>query len=297
MELCKGVTGKAYYEYMPGFSSLRSVFAGSKLSAALLGVAALGFAVTASASSERWDYIVMCDHDADTGQEVGYLMLHVDLNVGGSTTASAATSASKAEIAGGKSIEPQVGPVGPVTAAIGKSIEPKVDTAGRQAEQVVMSAMSGEGNFDGALQIVATRAEALNDFLPGLSKFLLARQTGDTEGFKQWTLTPKALQVRAAKDAATGGTVVTYNRVVAELRVQIKLGPDYRTVMAGLEGKNDSDFQAAIDKVILATDQQKNGGIDYGSFAVEVLTSLKDRKAPVPYTQRSMDAGITNSAQ
>lgn len=265
--------------YMPGFSLLRSILAGPKLAALVLGLAALGLATQARASMDRWDYIVMTDTAADSGQEVGYLMLHVDLRIGGTPTASAANSHAT-----------------PVTTAV-KAVAPKVDAASRQAEQVVMSAMSGEGNFDHALQIVAGRAETLKEFMPGLSKFLLARQTGDTEGFKQWTLTPKALQVRAAKDAATGATVVTYNRVVAELRVQIKLGPDYRTVMAGLASKNDSDFRAAIDKVVLATDKLKNGGTDYGTYTVEVLNSLKVRKAPVPYTQSSMNAGITNSAQ
>ncbi len=67
--------------------------------------------------------------------------------------------------------------------------------------------------------------------------------------------------------------------------------------MAGLQSPNDTAFQAAVDKVVLATNKATNGGIDYGDYAVQVVNSLKNRKAPVPYTQASMALGITNSAQ
>ncbi len=40
--------------------------------------------------------------------------------------------------------------------------------------------------------------------LPGLAEFLLARRTGDSEGFKQWTLNARPLQLRASKDPDHG---------------------------------------------------------------------------------------------
>ena len=293
MEPCKGLTRKAYYGYMPGFSFIRSSLSGSKLVATLLCLAALSFAATASASVDRWDYIVMCDHDASTGQEVGYLMLHVDLPIttAGAAVASAAAPATSSVTA--KSASTSV--AAKSATAVQSTISAEVQT---RAEQAVLSSLSGEGDFDHAVKIVAAQAEAAKQHLPGLAEFLLARQTGDTEGFKQWTLTSKALQVRAAADAATGATVVTYKRMVAELRVQIKLGPDYRTVIAGLESARSSNFNAAVDKVILATNKASNGGIDYGTYVVDVLKTLKStRKQPVPFTQRTMQTGVTNSAQ
>ncbi len=236
----------------------------------------------------------MVDHDTATGQEVGYLMLHVDLpiTVAGAAIASAAAPQVASSVA-----------AKPVSTSVAARAATAVQTvaspaAQSRAEQAVLSSLSGEGDFDHALKIVAAQAEAVKHDLPGLSEFLLARQTGDAEGFKQWTLSSRALQVRAAADAATGATVVTYKRMVAELRVQIKLGPDYRTVIAGLESARSSNFNAAVDKVILATNKASNGGIDYGTYVVDVLKTLKStRKQPVPFTQRTMQTGVTNSAQ
>ncbi len=280
---------------MPAFSILRSFLSGPKLAAAFLGVAALGFAAPARASVDRWDYVTMCDHDASTGQEVGYLMLHVDLPVTTAGAAVASAAAAPAPVSSVAAKSTVASPAQPVVAAA----KPAVSAAAQsKAEQAVLSSLSGEGDFDHALKIVAAQADASKQHLPGLSEFLLARQTGDAEGFKQWILSSKALQVRAAADADTGATVVTYKRMVAELRVQIKLGPDYRTVIAGLESARSSDFNAAIDKVIRATNKDLNGGTDYGTYVVDVLRTLKStRKQPIPFTQRSMQTGVTNSAQ
>jgi hypothetical protein len=220
----------------------------------------------------------MCDTDLGTGQEVGYLTLHVDIpisNVKAGSTTAPATSA--------------------VAAASAAVMAPKLAKVDK--EQTVLSALSGDGDFDQALTVVANEAATMKADLPGLANFLLARKSGDTEGFKQWTLNARPLQLRASKDAATGASVISYRRLMAELRVQIKLGPDYRDVMAGLQSAKLTDFQAAIDKVILSTNKATNGGVDYGDYAVQVLNSLKNRKAPVAFTQATMAAGITNSAQ
>src|SRR5262249_1200621 len=155
-------------------------------------------------------------------------------------------------------------------------------------------ALSGDGDFDQALNVIAAQAANYKTDLPGLSDFLLARRSGDAEGFKQWTLNARPLQLQAGKDPTTGATIISYRRLVAELRVQIKLGPDYKAVMAGLQSPDNATFSAALDRVILATDKTTNGGIDYGPFTVQVLNQLKaTHKTPVPFTQATMAAGIT----
>jgi hypothetical protein len=259
---------------MRGTFSIPPVLSFSRFAGAILALA-LGFFVSiASASEGKWDYIVMCDTDLGTGQEVGYLTLHVDIPI---------SNAKHKAVMGGAKTQ---------TATLAS---PAV--ASNQKEQTVLSALSGDGDFDQALTVVAGEAATMSANLPGLSDFLLARRTGDTEGFKQWTLNARPLQLIATKDAATGASVLSYKRLMAELRVQVKLGPDYKDVMAGLQSPNDSVFQAAVDRVVLATNKATNGGIDYGDFAVQVLNSLKNRKAPVAFTQATMAAGITNSAQ
>ena len=245
----------------------------SRVAGAILALTIGFFVSTASASSGKWDYIVMCDTDLGTGQEVGYLTLHVDIPI---SNQKAIAIAPTRNLQNG----------GANTAAT---------TIHR--EQTVLNALSGEGDFDTALTVVAAEAANMRADLPGLSEFLLARRTGDAEGFKQWTFNARPIQLRASKDPATGASVLSYKTLVAELRVQIKLGTDYKDVMAGLQSPNKATFEAAVDRVVLATDKASNGGIDYGDFAVQVVNSLKDRKAPVPYTQATAAAGITNSVQ
>ena len=241
----------------------------SRFAGAILALALGFFVSTASASSGKWDYIVMCDTDFGTGQEVGYLTLHVDIPL-----------SNQSSIA--------IAPTGRIALSAALT---------SQKEQTVLSALAGDGDFDQALTVVANEAAGMKADLPGLAEFLLARRTGDSEGFKQWTFNARPLQLRAAKDPATGAPVISYNRLVAELRVQIKLGTDYKTVMAGLQSLDKSTFEAAVDRVVLATDKATNGGIDYGDYALQVVNSLKGRKAPVPFTQATLAAGITNSAQ
>jgi len=234
----------------------------------------------------------MLDTDHGTGQQVGYLMLHVDVPITNKASAAVAAQVSPAStptVSAAKSAT-----VADSTNEVAAMVSPAV--LGKQ-EQTVLSALSGEGDLDQALTVVAAETANMKAALPGLSEFLLARRSGDAEGFKQWTLTARPLQLRASKDAETGASVVSYRRLMAELRVQVKLGPDYKEVMAGLQSSNAKVFNAAIDKVILATNKATNGGIDYGDYAVKVLHSLKNRATPVPYTQRTMDLGITNSAQ
>ncbi len=242
----------------------------SRFAGAILALT-IGFVASAAHASEgKWDYICMCDTDLGTGQEVGYLTLHVDI-----------------PIANQKRIGIPTGKLAAATTSV----------AANQKEQTVLSAFSGDGDFDQALNVVANEAASMSANLPGLSDFLLARRTGDSEGFKQWTLNARPLQLRASTDPTTGASVLSYKRLVAELRVQIKLGPDYKAVMAGIQSPDKATFEAALDRVVLATDKATNGGIDYGDFAVQVLNSLKNRATPVPFTQATMAAGITNSAQ
>ena len=275
---------------MPASFPFRSGRAPLKLALTLLAGALIPFCSQAQASAGAWDYICMVDHAADTGQEVGYLLLHVDLPI---TNKAAATATATTSSLGSVALKP----VASAAANTTEAAIAAVADLGANAEQTVLSALAGEGNFDQAVTVVAAEAHAKRDKLRGLAEFLLARRSGDAEGFKQWTLNTRTLQTRATVDGESGATAVSYRRLVAEVRVQIKLGPDYRSVLAGLESRRDSDFRAAIDKVILATKKESNGGIDYGTYVSEVLSSLKNRKAPVPYTQRSKDAGLTNSAQ
>jgi hypothetical protein len=268
----------------PPFRSFSS-FAG-----AILALTFGFFTSVACASEAKWDYIIMCDTDLGTGQEVGYLTLHVDIPISNTTTAVATAPVTTASVKAVSAIASSKAIAPAAVAAI-------VPAVGTHKEQTVLGALSGEGDFDAALSVVATEAAALKANLPGLADFLLARRSGDSEGFKQWTLNARPLQLLASKDAATGASVISYRRLMAELRVQIKLGPDYRQVMADLQSPKLSVFQAAVDKVVLATNKASNGGIDYGDYAVQVLNSLKNRKAPVPYTQATMAAGTTNSAQ
>ena len=290
---------------MPVIFPFCLVRAPQKLAFSLLAGGLLPFAGLVQASNGAWDYVCMVDTAADTGQEVGYVCLHVDLPIQNGSPA-ITTTAKPAVTA--TTVKPATVKPAAVTAnAASVAARPEltateaaiasVATIAPNAEQTVLNALSGDGNFDHAVTIVAAEAHAKRQALPGLAEFLLARRAGDTEGFKQWTLNSRALQIKAGIDGASGATALTYRQLVAELRVQVKLGPDYRTVIAGLGSRRDSDFRAAIDKVILATKAESNGGIDYGNYVSEVLNSLKNRKAPVPYTQRSKDAGLTNSAQ
>ena len=286
---------RSNFSFLPTWSFSR--FAG-----AILAITTGFFVASASASEGKWDYICMTDTDMATGQEVGYLTLHVDIPISNNTAVATTTQpAPKMAIqppsVSTTTVRPgaQTTTVSSLTATIAAAATPAVATP--QKEETVLGALSGEGDFNQALNVVANEAAGYKTNLPGLSEFLLARRSGDTEGFKQWTLNARPLQLKASKDAATGATVVSYRRLMAELRVQIKLGPDYRTVMAGLSSPNAKVFNAAVDKVILATDKATNGGIDYGDFAVQVLHHLKNRAAPVPYTQRTKELGITNSAQ
>ena len=129
---------------MPAFSLLHSFRPGSKLVATIVGFAALGLASISRASCDRWDYVPMVDHDTATGQEVGYLMLHVDLpiTVAGAAIASAAAPQVASSVAA-KPVSTSV--VARAATAVQTVASPAAQS---RAEQAVLSSLSGEGDFD-----------------------------------------------------------------------------------------------------------------------------------------------------